>query len=242
MPERFSASVASRHLSCQASANLDLAIPGWTPPDNAGDTKASIKGTDIHKILEDAAAYTPREMQGIAEAMAYVAALRQKRRFTILTEATSEGWWFNVPQKPKTTADVVLYVQDELHVVDYKFGKIPVEVRGNTQGMYYALAFLPLAPKVKGVHFHIVQPFANNIDSTFFTTVELEQFRLDCLAAEKEIQAGSTVFQPSDACMFCPANPHTRGAKGTPKCPAMMQLLYPVKPLDEDAIFDELNS
>lgn len=238
MAERFSASVAAKHLACPASANLELAIPGWTPPADDGSTAASIKGTDIHHILELSAAYTPREMEGIAEAMMYVAQLRQSRRFKLLTEAQSKGWWLQ--DEPGTTSDVVLYVQDELHVVDYKFGKIPVDVHGNTQGMYYALAFLPLAPKAKGVWFHIVQPFANNIEKVFFTLDELEQFRLDCIAAEAKIVAGDTTFQPSDACMFCPANPHTRGAKGTPMCPAMLDLLYPLPKTDEDAILDDL--
>lgn len=238
--ERFSASVAAKHLACPASANLAAAIPTYQPPANDGDTPASIRGTNMHKILEDAGQYTPKQMAGIAEAMSYVAELRQTRRFKQLLEASGEGWWFAQDPKPKTTSDVVLYVQDELHVIDYKFGTIPVEAEGNTQGMYYSLAFLPLAPKCKGVWFHIVQPFANNIEKVFFTIDELEQFRLDCIAAEAKILAGDLTFNPSPACTFCPANPHTRGAKGSPSCPAMLQVLYPRPPLDEDAFLDML--
>src|SRR5690606_8148633 len=110
----------------------------------------------------------------------------------------------------------------------------------NTQGMYYCLAFLGLAPRAKGVYFHIVQPFADNFEKVFFTMDKLEQFRLDCIAAEAKILAGDTTFNPSAACQFCPANPHGRGAKGSPSCTAMMQILYPRPPLDEDAIFDSL--
>jgi hypothetical protein len=232
--ERFSASVASKHLACPASANLELAIPGYQPPPRDGDTKASIKGTDMHEILERAGEYSPKEMLGIAEAMTYVANLRRTRRFKQILEAEGEGWWLQ--GKPGTKSDVVLYVQDQLEIVDYKFGGIPVPAAGNDQGKYYALAFLPLAPKAKGVTFHVVQPFANNIDSVFFTVAELEQFRLDTIAAEQKILAGDTTFSPSDACTFCPANPHGRGAKGSMRCPAMVQLLYPKPPLDEDSI------
>lgn len=236
MTERFSASVADKHIACHASANLEQAIPGWTPPPNDGDTPASIKGSAIHELLELAGSYSPREMAGIAQAMAYVAALRQQRRFKTLLEAAGEGWWLT--DKPKTKADVVLYVADEIHVIDYKFGKIPVDVNGNTQGKYYSLAFWPLAPKAKGVTFHIVQPFIDNIDSTFFSITELEEFMEETQKAEAAIAAGSTTFSPGDHCTFCPANPHSRGAKGTPMCPAMLQILYPPKPLDEDAILD----
>lgn len=232
--ERMSASNAAKHIACPASANLELAIPGYQPPPNGGDTKASLKGTDIHEILERAAGYSAKEMLGISEAMRYVAQLRTTRRFKMLTEHEGEGWWLTQSPKPKTRADVVLYVADELHVIDYKFGRIKVEADDNDQGKYYSLAFLPLAPKCTGVTFHIVQPFADNIDSTFFTLDELEQFRLDTLAAEAKILAGDTTFNPSDACRFCPANPHSRGAKGSAFCPAMLDLYYPRKPIDED--------
>lgn len=238
MAERFSASVAAKHIACPASANLELAIPGYTPPPRDGATPASIKGTNIHKILEDVGELTPKEMLGVAQAITYVAELRRTRRFQMLREFSMEGWWLTADPKPRTTADVVLYVADEIHVVDYKFGRIPVEARGNAQGMYYALAALPLAPKAKGVRFHILQPFADNVDDVFFTLDELEEFRLDCVRAEAKIAAGDLTFGPSDHCTFCPANPWTRGAKGTASCPAMLQILYPQPPLDEDAILD----
>lgn len=225
MHERLSASNAAKHMACHASANLPLAIPGWTPPE-VEDTKASAKGTDIHTILEHSGAYTPREQLKIAEAMTYVAKLRMRRRFKQLLEAPGEGWWLQ--SKPRTKADVVLHVADELHVVDYKFGNIPVEATDNAQGMYYSLAFSPLAPKAKGVHFHIVQPFIDNYDTVFFSTAELEQFRVESLAAETAIAAGDVSFGPSDHCKFCPANPHGRGVKGRPFCPALMQMYYPM--------------
>jgi hypothetical protein len=231
--ERLSASNAAKHMSCHASANLEVAIPNWTPP-AVEDTAASSKGTSIHKILEDAGAYTAREMEGIAEAMMYVAKLRQTRRFTQALEAEGRGWWLK--SNPPTKADVVLYTQDELHVVDYKFGKIPVDVFDNAQLMYYALTFVALSPKAKGVTVHVVQPFAKNIASVFITTQELEEFRKESVAAETAILGGDVTFVPNDHCNFCPANPHGRGAKGKPFCPAMMDLLYPQKTDVADAL------
>jgi len=236
MPERLSASAASKHVNCHASANLELAIPGYQPPPKGGNTAASIRGTDMHEILERAGGYSPKQMLGIARAMAYVAELRMQRRFKVLLEAPLTGWW--LVSQPPTTADVVLHVADQLDVVDYKFGVIPVEAQGNSQGKYYAAAALPLAPKAKGVTFHIVQPFADNIESVFFTREELELFMEETRDAEAAIAAGSTTFTPGDHCTFCPANPHTRGAKGSVACPAMLQLLYPTPTVDEDAVLD----
>jgi hypothetical protein len=61
---------------------------------------------------------------------------------------------------------------------------------------------------------------------------------MDAMVAEKKIQAGSTTFSPGDHCMFCEANPHGRGAKGKPYCPAMMSLLYPQETVDREAMLD----
>ena len=231
--ERLSASNAAKHMSCHASANLELAIPGWTEP-TASDTKASARGTNMHTVLESSGEFTPSEQMAMAEAMLYVAALRKTRRFTQLLEAAGEGWWLK--SKPKTKGDVVLYVADQLDVVDYKFGKIPVDVLDNKQLFYYALAFSFLAPKAKGVTVHIVQPLANNITSVWISTAELEAFRLESIAAEDAIEAGDTTFGPSENCKFCPANPHGRGLKGRPFCPAMMKMLYPSHALDVDDV------
>ena len=195
----------------------------------------------MHAFMEQVnGLLTPKELRGLAQAIEYIADLRKQRRFTMHLELKGEGWWLS--QKPSTTADVVLHVSDEIHVVDYKFGKIPVEVDANAQLMYYGLSFMPLAPKAKGVHVHIVQPFADNIESVFIPKADLEKFRKESAAADAAIQAGSTTFGPTDkGCLFCPANPHSRTDKATIMCPAMMSVLYPIK-VDEDEILDGLNN
>lgn len=239
--ERFSASVAEKHVACHASAHLELAIPGLQlPVEDRTIANAANLGTQMHKFMEDISVLKPKQLLGLAQAIEYIATLRKKRRFNMEVEMASTGWWLS--QKPTTRADVVLYVSDEIHVVDYKFGAIPVEVDENSQLKYYALAYYPLAPKAKGVHVHIVQPFADNIDSVFFTRDALEEFRKETAAADAAIQAGSTVFNPTEkGCLFCPANPHGRGDKATHMCPVMLSILYPPK-VDEDAILDEPNN
>jgi hypothetical protein len=233
--ERFSASVADKHMACHASANLEAAIPGLQLPiEDRTVENAANKGTMMHKFMEDISVLTPAELLGLAKAIEYIATLRKKRRFKMEVELKGSGWWLS--QNPGTTADVVLYVKDELHVVDYKFGKIKVEVDDNGQLLFYGLAFSPLAPKAKGVWVHIVQPFADNIESVYFTAAELEKFRVDSANADRAIQAGSVTFGPTDkGCTFCPANPHSRGQKASKPCPAMMAMLYPPK-YDEDAL------
>lgn len=234
MSERFSASNAGKHMTCHASANLDIAIPNWVAPveDKTVDNAAN-QGTAVHEMLAKAMEFSPAELRAYVAALDYVAQLRSSRRFNVLIEESIEATWLTVPTK--TSVDLVLYVQDEIHVIDWKWGKIAVDVVDNEQLMFYAACFAPLAPKAKGVKVHIVQPRADNMNSWWVDTARLGQFMSEARAAQDAILAGSTAFQPSDHCKFCPANPHTRGLKGSPLCPEMMQLLYP-KVVDDDAI------
>jgi hypothetical protein len=237
MSERFSASVASKHMACNASANLELAIPNWVPPveDDDADNAAN-RGTQMHAMFADIMSLPTADARRMAEAIAYVAEVRARRRFKTLIEQVVVAEWLDT--KPGTCADLVLYVADEIHVFDLKTGKIPVSAFENSQLMYYAVTYGPLAPKAKGVHLHIVQPWADNIETWFADATRLKQFMMDAMVAEKRIQAGSTKFSPGDHCMFCEANPHGRGAKGKPYCPAMMALLYPQVGVDREAMLD----
>ena len=85
--ERFSASVASRHMSCHASANLELAIPNWTPPevDPSADNAAN-RGTEMHRMFAEVMSLNVKDATMMAEAIAYVAEVRSRRRFKTLIE------------------------------------------------------------------------------------------------------------------------------------------------------------
>ena len=233
--ERFSASVAKKHLACHASANLDKALLGWQPPveDRTADNAAN-RGTSMHEMFAKVAELPPADMRNLVTAMQYLADLRSTRRFKVMIEQTVTATW--LVGEPQTTADAVFYTQDEIHVIDLKTGKIPVEVVRNEQLMFGAVSYGHLAPKAKGVWCHILQPWADGCNSWFADTTVLNQFMADCQQAEKEIRAGDTTFMPGDHCMFCPAYPHARTAKGNIMCPATMKLLGYAGRIDEDEI------
>lgn len=238
MSERFSASVAAKHMSCHASANLELAIPHWTPPVEDPDVdNAANRGTQMHEMFAGIMGLPTADARRMAEAISYVAEIRARRRFKLLIEQVVQATWLT--SGPVTCADLVMYVADEIHVFDLKTGKIPVSVMENEQLMFYAVSYGALAPKAAGVHLHIVQPWADNIESWFADADRLRLFKADALAAEAHILAGSTQFSPGDHCKFCPANPHGRGAKGKPYCPAMMSLLYPQPEINYTEMLEE---
>lgn len=238
MPETFSASRATRFMQCHASANLELAIVGWESPvvDPTKDNAAN-RGSHIHELFAKVMELSPKNLEKFSEAITYIAKLRKRRRFNVLIEQPMIAEW--LPSQPDTTADLVLYVADEIHVIDLKTGKIPVAAGGNHQLMFYAATYGHLAPKAVEVHLHIVQPWADVMDEWIVPVNVLAAFMNDAAAADKAITNGSTQFKPGDHCQFCPANPHGRGLKGTPLCPTMMDLLYPTIPLNEDEILGD---
>jgi hypothetical protein len=213
-------------MACHASANLPLAIPNWVEPAEKR-TGAASRGTAMHEMLDPIMRLKASEVLQFAELIQYVADLRATRRFTALVEESVTAEWLDT--KPGTTADLVLYTQDEMHIIDYKWGRMPVEVTNNQQLLYYAACYAHLAPKAKGVTVHILQPPIHEYNSWFADTNVISQFMADARAAEAAIQGGDVTFGPSDSCTFCPANPHSRGEKGRPLCPAMMKMLYPDK-------------
>lgn len=236
MTERFSASAAPRLMQCAASGNLDVSIPGWVPPVVDETKGAKGKGTALHMLLEEATEYSPKDMQHLASAIDYVAQLRTRRRFRVATEVDMVAEW--LPSQPRTTVDLVLYTNDELHIVDHKTGKIPVEVVDNEQLLFYAVtAAQHYAPKAKGVTLHINQPWADNQAEWYADTNVLQDFIDRATIAEAKVTAKTPEFGPGDHCMFCPANPHSRGDKGSPLCPVMLGMLYP-REVDEDAILE----
>jgi hypothetical protein len=170
--ERFSASQASKFMNCRGAANLELAIPNWVPPvdDRTADTAAN-RGTRMHEMFADVMSLSTKDIAMMSKALAYVAGVRATRRFMILSEVRVQATW--LASKPYTMADLVLYTADEIHIFDLKTGVMPVEVANNAQLMYYAVCYGPAAPKAKGVHLHIVQPWADNMESWFADTATL---------------------------------------------------------------------
>lgn len=237
--EKFSASQATKFMNCRASANLDVAIPNWVPPEIDPDAdNAANRGTKMHAIMAQAAALSSKDMLMLGEAMQYIASVRRKsgRRFKVRIEQPVQALW--LATKPWTTADLVLYTKDEIHVLDLKTGAIPVSAVENEQLMFYDLAYGYLAPQAKGVYNHIVQPWAGVQEMWFADAARLAQFMRETIAVESDILNKVTTFTPGDHCKFCPANPHGRGAKGRPFCPALMQIYYPQPEPDYDAIME----
>ena len=230
MAVRFSASSAARLMACPGSADLEAAIPDFEPPEKNENGRKG-EGHRIHDLLANIITMPLRDVEKMIVALDYVAKLRRTRRFNVLAEEPAVAEW--LVSKPTTTVDLVLYVQDEIHIIDWKTGAIQVDAYENEQMMYYARTHAHLAPKAKGVWLHIVQPWAEvnglpHLDEYVVSGTDLLQYKLDLQAGEAAVLAGSTKLVPGEHCKFCPAFPHSRSDKGSPLCPPAMRLLYPM--------------
>lgn len=263
--QKFSASQAEKFIGCHASADLETAIPGFKLPENdvdrepsipenigfivdmidkvsrdTGSSKAASRGTMLHACVATLLAEfsTSGQFEKLVLLFNSLLAVMQKRRFKMLIEETVLLDWLQRPAP--TTADLVLYTADELHVWDWKFGTMPVDISA-LQLKIYALAFMFLAPKAKGVTVHVLQP--GNYAEVYYTKEQLIAARDLVIQHEAEVLAGDLSFNTGKQCEFCPASPYTRGAKGNISCTAFITDVVKVrensKPVDASA-FDEL--
>ena len=142
---------------------------------------------------------------------------------------------------PLTTPDIVFATEKELVVVDYKTGRIPVSPVDNFQLMFYAYSAYARyyagrrVPRDFKVTMVIWQP--RNHDAWETTLDHVRDWALLAAEADGQIIRKDLTLRPGSACTFCPANPHSRGDKAPPYCPAMMAKLYP-DTTDEEGILD----
>lgn len=86
----FSASSAGRLMACPGAANLEAAIPGWTPPvEDPAKFKAKPLGTRVHEILVPFAQMAPNLLLWCYEAVAEFSKLHHTKR-TLITGDLSE--------------------------------------------------------------------------------------------------------------------------------------------------------
>ena len=104
-------------MSCPGSADLEAAIPGYVSPEKNENGRKG-EGHRIHDLLASIITMPLRDVEKMVEALDYVAKLRRTRRFNVLAEESAVAEW--LVSKPTTTVDLVLYVQDEIHVIDWK--------------------------------------------------------------------------------------------------------------------------
>lgn len=109
------------------------------------------------------------------------------------------------------TVDFCAVGGDDLHIVDFKYGKgVKVNAVGNSQMRAYALGFLQeydfIYDNLKTVTMHIVQPRINNISVESISVKELLRWAKEELKPKaKQAFRGTRQYATGRHCRFCKA-------------------------------------
>lgn len=224
----LSASAAHRWLNCTAAPKMEAKFPDTT-------SEYAREGTLAHSIAElklrayavepmSHAAFTRRlnklkkdelyqpEMDTHTETyLDYVKGILlsyQSKPYTVVEKRVDFSQY--VPQG-FGTADCLIMVPNELHIVDFKYGKgVPIDAANNPQMRLYALGALAayqILYQFKTVHMHIVQPRIQIFSQETLDVDSLRQWADEVVApkAQEAMSEDGGKFSPGDWCRFCRA-------------------------------------
>lgn len=108
------------------------------------------------------------------------------------------------------TADCIMIMKDELHIIDFKYGKgVEVSAEENPQLKLYALGALEkykIIYPITKIYLHIVQPRINNYSQYELERIALERWGQDVvIPSANKAYLGIGEFIPGEYCRFCKA-------------------------------------
>lgn len=107
------------------------------------------------------------------------------------------------------TADCIIIGDNDLHVIDYKYGLgVEVSALNNPQMMIYALGALSkygwMYEGITKVHMHIFQPRMHNICESSMSVIQLKEWGESVLVRKaKEAFNGEGEYRVGEWCRFC---------------------------------------
>lgn len=263
----FAASSASRWLVCPASVELCKKVPPSI------DTKASLEGTNAHECLEfltraalngeealleafnvaetkwpsPGKGYDPEMLDHALDAAETIFDLRPSETATL--EIENKVYLSQIDERMFGTLDYAwIDLWGRLVVIDFKFGKFPVEARysdgrPNPQLMYYALAVaMKHDYEFEEVELVVIQPRAFRESESIYSSTkvsmkELTKFAAEIAGAVLEASKPNPKFVATDeGCKWCPAKsicPElSKNALGDLDNPFDLETLDDVRPFD----------
>ena len=209
------ASSSERWINCPPSQMLSRDFPDTVSPyAKEGTCAHELCEYKIKKILElpcvdptDNLDFYDQEMEECADDYAsYILELKsamENPKILIEQRVDFSKW---VPDG-FGTADCVLISDDEISIVDFKYGAgIEVSAYRNTQMMCYALGVLDLAPEVSTIRMCIFQPRKENVSESIIDVHLLLHWAENTLKpAADQAYIGTGEFRCGKWCTFCKA-------------------------------------
>jgi len=205
---RLSASRAERFMTCPGSVRLENQMP-YEPPG-----EAAALGTMLHELSEkilrgeeiDNPDLDPDHLQMAQSYADYVNSIAANPRKRMIEVNVDDGLK-TLHHALGGTADAVLVDGNHLHVVDAKFGRVPVSAENNKQLLTYALGVMRQfnAPADIICTMHIFQPRAGHSKWTV-SGVDLISHGHDLRkAAELALSPDAPTNPSPEACKYCRA-------------------------------------
>jgi hypothetical protein len=216
---KYSPSASHRWLECPGSVELAALCPP------SPETPQAKQGTEAHLCLEmflkngqekmlSTGVFLREQGHPVEMVVHAESAARAIWKFTpkgaeLLAETRSELFHIDKEMHGTTDATIIEHFST-LHVIDFKYGKFPVEAENNSQMMAYAIG---LAHKFdynfEQVICTIIQPRAYHEKGpvrSWFTTIENllewnERFKKGVKLAKRK----DAPFKSGEHCFFCPA-------------------------------------
>jgi RecB family exonuclease len=201
----YSASSLDRLALCPPSARMSKDIP-----DN--QSKDAERGTRIHSLGEMILAGEDISIVGIdAEEMNLAKAYAEYvwevagEDGTVFVEESFHDTLSIYHPDLGGTADAVIINGKDIHIIDLKTGRSPVQAEGNKQMLTYALGALTKHGfNFDNVHLHIYQP--NNISKQIYKTSDINQWSQTLLEITKRADDPFEKPNPTaKGCFFCKA-------------------------------------
>lgn len=198
-------SAAARWLSCPGSAYITYMYPN-------DESDKSLKGTLAHSLLENGIIFglkpdtaDPDMDMNIMEALAWVKA--KKAEYGKDCQVFAEQQLDTPHTGEFGTADIIFVSPEVLHVVDYKDGYVPVEIKMNPQLNTYLLSAVAKWGTRKRYFITVYQPNYNHVDGPW-RTYEVTQDQLDWFEQELAgaVRAPEDTFKAGTHCKktYCP--------------------------------------
>ena len=199
------------HWAAEQLFDRPFIVPGTVAPNGVVLTES---------IIHDAQAFVKRVSTAAGQ---YKVHVEGKLPVTAIDPKNCNGkidvWWYNS-------------ATDTLHIVDFKYGKQPVECRHNKQLALYAIAVLDTTGRHPGkVSLEIDQPRSRGEPSEPWITTpdELRKFIVPMQHAASMVRSGLPPYKPGEQCRYC---------NGRLYCEAIRTVVNKV-PLIVDTIADQ---
>jgi CRISPR/Cas system-associated exonuclease Cas4 (RecB family) len=205
---RLSASRADRFMTCPGSVRLESQMPQEPPGE------AAALGTMLHELAErmlrgeeiDDPDVSPEHIKLAKSYADFVNNLVENPRKRLIEVNVDDGLK-SLHQSLGGTADAVLVDGNHLHIIDAKFGRVPVEAENNRQLLTYAVGVMRKfnAPKDITCTMHIFQPMVGHSSWTV-DGARLIQHGVDLQQAATLALSYDAPTNPNpDACKYCRA-------------------------------------